>query len=136
MDTWVLVLAFGMPAFVFLLALRALVVRLRLRSRGALTAARIMEVRAASGDMGEAKELLTYRFFATGKEYTGSTQLVAGCRPRAVGDTIEVLYRIDRPWSSQPHAGRTTDSVALNVIVMICMVATVLFFLWLLSIPH
>lgn len=32
--------------------------------------------------------------------------------------------------------GTATDSVTLNVIVMICVVATVLFFLWILSIPH
>src|SRR5262245_52817658 len=128
MDTWVLVLTFGMPAFIFLLALRALLVRLRLESRGAMIAARIVEVRAASGDLGEAEEFLTYRFLGTGKEYTGSAQLRAGRRPRALGRTIDVLYRIDRPWFHQPCAGRATDSVALNVIVMICMVATALFF--------
>lgn len=45
MDSWVLVLAFGMPAAIFLLALRALVVRLRLEGRGALIGATIVEVR-------------------------------------------------------------------------------------------
>jgi hypothetical protein len=129
MDTLVLVLAFGMPAAIFLLALRALTVRLRLEHRGALIGARIVEVRAASGDMGQSEESFTYRFVVYGKEYTGSTQLSAGRQPRVVGDTTEVLYRIDRPWFNQPYAGRATDSVALNVIVMICMIATMLFFL-------
>jgi hypothetical protein len=136
MDTLVLVLIFGMPAAIFLLALRALVVRLELEHRGALTGARIVEVRGASGDMGEAEEYLTYRFVAAGSEYTGSVQVSAGRRARAVGDTIEVLYHTDRPWFNQPYGGRATDSVTLNVIVMICMILTVFFFLWLLSIPH
>jgi hypothetical protein len=132
MDTLVLVVAFGMPAAIFLLALRALVVKLRLESRGALTGATIVEVRAASGDMGEAEEALTYRFVVADKEYTGSVQMSAGRQPRAVGDTIEVLYHIDRPWSNQLRAGRATDSVAINVAVMIATVAMVLYFLSLL----
>ena len=133
MDTWVLVVLFGMPAAIFLVALRALVIRLRLEQRGGLIGARIIEVRAASGDMGEAEEQLTYRFVTGGQEYTGSVRLGAGRRPHAVGETIEVLYHLDRPWSNQPYAGRLTNSVTLNVVVMVSMVATELFLLYLLS---
>jgi len=136
MDTWVLVLAFGMPAAIFLLALRALVVRLQLEERGVPIAARIVEVRPASGDMGEAEESLTYRFVANGTEYTGAVQVSAGRRPRAAGDTIQVLYHADRPSFNQPRAGHVTYSVGLNLFVMISMVGTVLFFLYLLSIPR
>jgi len=141
MDTWFalgLVGVFGMPAAIFLLALRAMVVRLRLEGRGVLIAARIVEVHAASGDMGEEEEALTYRFVADGREYTRSVQLSASRRqPRAVGDTIQVLYHVDQPSFNQPLAGRVVDGVAINVIVMICMVAAVLYFLYLLNtIPH
>ena len=83
MDALVLILVLGMPAAIFLLALRALLVRLRLESCGAMIGARIVNGRAASGDLGEAEELLTYRFRAAGEEFTGTVQLSTGRRPRS-----------------------------------------------------
>jgi hypothetical protein len=136
MDAWVLVFAFGMPAAIFLVALRALVVRRRLEGQGARTGATIVEVRAVSGSTGEAEEFVTYRFVAAGQEYTGSAYLSAGRRPRAVGDTIDVLYRIARPSYNQPYVGGVGQSAALNVIVMIGMAATVAMELFLLSLVH
>jgi hypothetical protein len=136
METWTLIIGFGMPAVIFLLALRNLLVRLGLEARGARIAAKIVDVRPASGSEGEAEEALTYRFVVSGNKYTGSVQLAAGRQPRAAGDTIEVLYDVGRPSFNQPVSGPIANSVGCNVALMIAMVATAVWLGSLLTNPH
>jgi hypothetical protein len=115
-----------MPALIFLVAARALLVRLRLEREGMRINASIVSIRPWYDDTSHLD--VTYRYVADGVEYQGSADL-GGSRV-GVGDWIEVLYRPRQPASSQPVRGTVPGSIGLNVVVMVAMVALEL---WMLS---
>jgi hypothetical protein len=118
----------AMPAVIFLLALRALVVRLQLESRGLGARATVTSYRYWVDDMSHHD--VTYRFVAGGQEHNGSGS--AG-REYQIGDSIDVVYHADRPDFNQLVSGGVVTSTVLNVFVMVAMVATEI---WLLSLMH
>ena len=128
MRTLTLWFAFGMPAVIFLLAARALVVRLRLESHSVRARAKVTSHRQWVDDMTHHD--VTYRFVAGGQEYHGSG---SADRIYQVGDPIDVIYHAQRPGFSQLGAGGVATSPGLNVFVMVAMV--VLEF-WLASLLH
>jgi hypothetical protein len=128
LRTLTLLLGFGMPAAIFLLAARALVVRLRLESHSIRARARVTSYRQWMDDMTHHD--VTYRFVAGDQEYNGSG---SAQRRYQVGDPIEVIYHAERPGFSQLAAGGVVTSPGLSVLIMVAMV--VLEF-WLVSLLH
>jgi hypothetical protein len=125
LETFVLCFGFGSPAVIFLLAARALVVRLRLESHAIRAQATVTSYNQWTDDMTHHD--VTYRFMADGREYNGSG---SADQRYQVGNTIEVIYHAERPGFSQLAAGGVVTSVGLNVFIMAAMVATEL---WLVS---
>ena len=128
MRTLTLWFAFGMPAAIFLLAARALVVRLRLESHSSRARAKVTSYRQWVDDTSHHD--VTYRFVASGQEYNGSG---SADRRYQVGEPIDVIYHAERPGLSQLVGGGVATSPGLNVFVMVAMV--VLEF-WLASLLH
>jgi hypothetical protein len=118
----------AMPAAIFLLAARALVVRLRLESRGLGARATVTSYRYWVDDMSHHD--VTYRFVADGQEHHGSGSV---SRKYQTGDPIDVIYHADRPSFNQLVSGGAVTSTVLSVLVMVAMVATEI---WLLSLIH
>jgi hypothetical protein len=117
MQTLALVTVFAMPAAIFLLAARALVVRLRLESHSLQVRATVTSYREWYDDM--AHHDVTYRFVVGGDEYAGSGSASGRCQ---VGDPIDVIYDAERPAFNQLAAGGVATSPGLNVFVMLAMV--------------
>jgi hypothetical protein len=115
----------AMPAVIFLLAARALVVRLRLESRGFAARATVTSYSYWVDDMSHHD--VTYRFVVGDREYTGSG---SADRKYEIGDVVDVMYHADRPDFNQLVSGGVVTSAGLNVFVMLGMVATEI---WLLS---
>jgi Protein of unknown function (DUF3592) len=118
-------LTLAMPAAIFLLAARALVVRGRLVSHGLPARATVTSYEQWTDDMTHHD--VTYRFVAGGHEHSGSG---SANRRYQVGDRIEVIYHAERPSFNQLVAGGVVTSPGLNVFVMVAM-AVVEF--WLIS---
>lgn len=118
----------AMPAVIFLLALRALVVRLRLEGGGLGARATVTSYRYWVDDTSHHD--VTYRFVVGGREHNGSG---SADREYQIGDSIDVVYHADRPDFNQLASGGVVTSTALNVFVMVAMVATEI---WLLSLTH
>jgi hypothetical protein len=116
----------AMPAVIFLLALHALVARLRLESRGLGTRATVTSYRYWVDDMTHHD--VTYQFVAGGQEHNGSG---SASRKYQIGDSIDVVYHADRPDFNQLASGGVVTSKALNVFTMLGMVATEIWMLWL-----
>jgi hypothetical protein len=114
----------AMPAVIFLAALRALVLRLRLESRGLGAQATVTSYNYWVDDMSHHD--VTYRFVAGGQEYNGSG---SAYRKYKVGDSIDVIYHADRPDFNQLVSGSAT-SKAFNIFVMVLMVAGEVWLLW------
>jgi hypothetical protein len=115
----------AMPAAIFLLAARALVVRGRLARRGQYARATVTSYRQWTDDMTHHD--VTYRFAVGGREYNGSG---SANRSYQTGESIEVIYHAERPDFNQLAAGGIATSPGLNVFVMVVMVLTEL---WLLN---
>jgi hypothetical protein len=118
----------AMPAAIFLLAARALVVRQRLESRGLGTRATVTSYRYWVDDMSHHD--VTYRFVVDGQEHHGSG---SANRKYQIGDSIDVIYHADRPHFNQLVSGGMVTSTVLNVFLMVAMAATEI---WLLSLMH
>ena len=125
MQALALWIVFAMPLAIFLLAARALVVRLRLEGHGLRVRATVTSYRQWTDDMTHHD--VTYRFVAGGTEYTGSGSAAQRCE---VGDPIDVLYHAERPDFNQLVAGGVVTSAGLNAFVMVAVVA---FELWMVS---
>jgi hypothetical protein len=119
----------AMPAVIFLVAMRALIVRQRLESHGLGARATVTSYSFWVDDMSHHD--VTYRFVAGGREHNGSGS--AG-RAYKIGDSIDVIYHADRPDFNQLVSGGVVTSTALNVFVMVAMVATEIWLLSLLSV--
>lgn len=115
----------AMPAVIFLLALRALVVRLRLENRAIGARATVTSYRYWVDDMSHHD--VTYRFVVGGQEHKGSG---SADREYQIGESIDVIYRADRPDFNQLVSGGVVTFRWLNVFVMVAMVVTEV---WLLS---
>lgn len=128
MRALVLWFGFGSPAVIFLLAARALVVRLRLQSHRIQTQATVTSYSQWTDDMTHHDVM--YRFVAGGQEYNGSG---SADRIYQAGDPIAVIYHAERPGFNQLVSGGVATSPVLNVLVMVAMVATEI---WLLALMH
>lgn len=120
---------FAMPAAIFLVSARALVVRQRLVSHGLQARATVTSYRYWVDDMTHHD--VKYRFVAGGQEHNGAG---SANRKYQVGDPIDVIYHAERPDFNQLVSGGVVTSPVLNVLVMVAMVVVEL---WLVSLlPH
>jgi hypothetical protein len=115
----------AMPAAIFLVAAWALVVRLRLESRGLGARATVTSYNQWTDDMTHHD--VTYRFVAGGQEYNGSG---SADREYQIGDSIDVIYHADRPGFNQLVSGGVVTSTILNMFVMVAMAATEIWLVW------
>jgi hypothetical protein len=118
----------AMPAAIFLLAGRALVVRGRLERHGLTARATVTSYQQWTDDMTHHD--VTYRFTVGGGEYNGSG---SANRIYDEGEPIEVIYHAERPDFNQLVAGGVRTSPGLNVAVMVAMVLAELWLFSLLS---
>jgi hypothetical protein len=102
-------LTLAMPAAIFLLAARALVVRGRLVSHGLPARATVTSYNQWTDDMTHHD--VTYRFVAGGREHSGSG---SANRRYQVGAPIEVIYHAERPDFSQLVAGGVSLLLSLT----------------------
>jgi len=73
---------------------------------------------------------VNYRFAVGGHEHHGSG---SASKKYQIGDSIDVIYRADRPDSNQLVSGGVATSAGLNVIIMVAMGAAEI---WLLSLMN
>ncbi len=118
----------AMPAAIFLLAARALVVRGRLESHGQSASATVTSYKQWTDDMTHHD--VTYRFAVGGQEYNGSG---SANRSYQTGEAIEVIYHAERPDFNQLVSGGVNTSPGLNIFVMVAMVLVELWLISLLS---
>lgn len=71
---------------------------------------------------------VTYRFVVGDREHIGSG---SADRKYEIGDSVDVVYHADRPDFNQLVSGGVVTSAFLNVFVMVAMVATEIWLLWL-----